>query len=193
VDRAFHGTRSVRALARSCWTTKTRICTRQNVAKAASSSPAQSKVSSIEVKLHRGSVKLPHIRLPIYDFMFQVNSDELVNLKSQMVVSSWGGTRFLPYAFTEQAVAMLSTVLRSERPAQVNIAIMRAFVLGAGRAQGRRCASVQLLQSSILARYQTLALPESAVSVNVTVPVTLVITVKGCQTVSLDRSDFSMR
>jgi hypothetical protein len=49
-------------------------------------------------------------------------------LKSQIVTSSWGGARFLPYAFTEQGVAMLSSVLRSGRAVQVNIAIMRAFV-----------------------------------------------------------------
>ena len=52
-----------------------------------------------------------------------------VNLKSQIVISSWGGLRrSSPYAFTEQGVAMLSSVLRSRRAIQVNIAIMRAFV-----------------------------------------------------------------
>ena len=52
-----------------------------------------------------------------------------VNLKSQIVISSWGGPRrSTPYAFTEQGVAMLSSVLRSRRAIQVNIAIMRAFV-----------------------------------------------------------------
>ncbi|MBU1863996.1 MAG: ORF6N domain-containing protein [Candidatus Omnitrophica bacterium] len=54
--------------------------------------------------------------------------DEFINLKCQFGISSWGGTRKLPYAFTEQGVAMLSSVLRSKRAAQVNIAIMRAFV-----------------------------------------------------------------
>jgi hypothetical protein len=49
-------------------------------------------------------------------------------LKSQIVISSWGGRRHLPYAFTEQGVAMLSSVLKSERPVKLNIAIMRAFV-----------------------------------------------------------------
>ena len=63
------------------------------------------------------------------DFMFQLGAEELEILKSQIVTSSWGGARrALPYAFTEQGVAMLSTVLRSERAVQVNIAIMRAFV-----------------------------------------------------------------
>jgi len=54
---------------------------------------------------------------------------EFDNLKSQFVISSWGGARRArPYAFTEQGVAMLSTVLNSERAVQVNIEIMRAFV-----------------------------------------------------------------
>jgi hypothetical protein len=60
--------------------------------------------------------------------MFQLNSDEFANLKSQIVISSWGGGRTAPYAFTEQGVAMLSSILRSERAIQVNIEIMRAFM-----------------------------------------------------------------
>ncbi|HOW43218.1 MAG TPA: ORF6N domain-containing protein [Candidatus Omnitrophota bacterium] len=62
------------------------------------------------------------------DFMFQMTQEEAINLKSQFAMSSWGGRRHLPYVFTEQGVAMLSSVLRSERAVQVNIAIMRAFV-----------------------------------------------------------------
>ena len=62
------------------------------------------------------------------DFMFQLNDDEAANLKSQIVISRWGGMRAAPYAFTEQGVAMLSTVLRSRRAVLVNIEIMRAFV-----------------------------------------------------------------
>ena len=63
------------------------------------------------------------------DFMFQLSDDEFANLKSQIVTSSWGGPRRAkPYAFTEQGVAMLSSVLRSKRAVQVNIEIMRAFV-----------------------------------------------------------------
>ena len=62
------------------------------------------------------------------DFVFQLNAEELANLKSQFVISSWGGRRALPYAFTEQGVAMLSSVLKSDRAVKVNIAIMRAFV-----------------------------------------------------------------
>jgi len=64
------------------------------------------------------------------DFMFQLDRQEFDNLRSQIVTSSsgWGGRRYRPYAFTEQGVAMLSSVLRSRRAVQVNIEIMRAFV-----------------------------------------------------------------
>jgi hypothetical protein len=62
------------------------------------------------------------------DFMFQLTKDELEILISQFATSRWGGIRKLPYAFTEQGVAMLSSVLNSERAIQVNIAIMRTFV-----------------------------------------------------------------
>jgi len=63
------------------------------------------------------------------DFMFQLTQDEWRILKSQSATSSWGGARrALPYAFTEQGVAMLSSVLRSKRAVQVNVEIMRAFV-----------------------------------------------------------------
>ena len=64
------------------------------------------------------------------DFMFQLTKPEFEHLKSQIAISSsrWGGRRHQPYAFTEQGVAMLSSVLNSERAVQVNIEIMRAFV-----------------------------------------------------------------
>jgi len=62
------------------------------------------------------------------DFMFQLNYQEVRNLIFQFGISSWGGTRKLPRAFTEQGVAMLSSVLKSKRAVQVNIEIMRAFV-----------------------------------------------------------------
>jgi hypothetical protein len=63
------------------------------------------------------------------DFMFQLSKAEFQNLKSQIVTSNWGGLRrAAPYAFTEQGVAMLSSVLNSRRAVQVNIEIMRAFV-----------------------------------------------------------------
>lgn len=62
------------------------------------------------------------------DFMFQLNSEEYEILMSQFVISSWGGTRKLPYAFTEQGLAMLSGLLNSDIAINVNIAIMRTFV-----------------------------------------------------------------
>jgi hypothetical protein len=63
------------------------------------------------------------------DFMFRLSEHEFENLRRQFgTSSSWGGRRYLPYAFTEQGVAMLSGVLRSPRAVQVNIEIMRAFV-----------------------------------------------------------------
>jgi hypothetical protein len=63
------------------------------------------------------------------DFMFQLTKREFSNLRSQIVISSlWGGRRSAPYAFTEHGVAMLSSVLRSNRAISVNIEIVRAFV-----------------------------------------------------------------
>lgn len=61
------------------------------------------------------------------DFMIQLPAAESKILRSQSVTSRWGGLRYLPYAFTEQGVAMLSSVLNSERAVQVNIEIMRDF------------------------------------------------------------------
>lgn len=63
------------------------------------------------------------------DFMFQLTDDEWGALRSQTVISNGrGGRRYAPYVFTEQGVAMLSSVLRSQRAVEVNIAIMRTFV-----------------------------------------------------------------
>ena len=65
------------------------------------------------------------------DFMFQLTSEEVQSLRSQFVIlklGRGGHSKYVPYAFTEQGVAMLSSVLRSKRAARVNIAIMRAFV-----------------------------------------------------------------
>lgn len=62
------------------------------------------------------------------DFMFQLTKEEWYTLRLQIETSKRGGTRYLPYAFTEQGVAMLSGILNSERAIQMNIAIMRAFV-----------------------------------------------------------------
>lgn len=61
------------------------------------------------------------------DFLIQLDREELKNLMCQIGISSWGGTRKLPMAFTEQGIAMLSGVLHSPRAIQVNIQIMRTF------------------------------------------------------------------
>jgi len=83
---------------------------------------------AVPVKVMIQAVKRHASRFPS-DFVFQLTAEEFTNLKSQIVTSSWGGLRrALPYAFTEQGVAMLSSVLNSDRAVKVNIAIMRAFV-----------------------------------------------------------------
>lgn len=73
------------------------------------------------------AVKRNATRFPA-DFAFVLSNHDLANLRSQIVTSSWGGRRSRPYAFTEQGVAMLSSVLRSPKAIAVNIEIMRAFV-----------------------------------------------------------------
>lgn len=83
----------------------------------------------VETKALIQAVKRNPERFPP-DFMFQMTAEEWSAMKSQLVTSkpSRGGRRTAPYAFTEQGVAMLSSVLRSERAVRVNIEIMRAFV-----------------------------------------------------------------
>jgi hypothetical protein len=82
----------------------------------------------VETRVLVQAVKRNAARFP-NDFMFQLSRKEFENLKSQIVISSWGGIRrSTPYAFTEQGVAMLSSVLGSKRAIQVNIQIMRTFV-----------------------------------------------------------------
>jgi len=81
----------------------------------------------VETKRLNEQVKRNLDRFPD-DFMFQLTKDEFNILKSQIATSSWGGRRTLPFVFTEQGVAMLSTVLNSKRAVQVNIEIMRTFV-----------------------------------------------------------------
>ena len=81
----------------------------------------------VETKVLNQSVKRNPDRFP-EDFMFQLTEEEFNNLRSQFVTSSWGGKRYMPYAFTEQGVSMLSSVLKSKKAVQVNISIMRVFV-----------------------------------------------------------------
>jgi len=76
----------------------------------------------LNLAVQRNSKRFPE------DFMFKLTLQEVKNLRFQIETSSWGGSRYTPYAFTEQGVAMLSSVLRSERAVQMNIMIIRAFV-----------------------------------------------------------------
>jgi len=86
------------------------------------------KLYGVETKVLNQAVKRNLERFPI-DFMFQLTKNEWENLKSQSVTSrQWGGRRTPPYAFTEQGVAMLSSVLKSEQAIKINIAIMRVFI-----------------------------------------------------------------
>ncbi|HEY1039459.1 MAG TPA: ORF6N domain-containing protein [Bacteroidia bacterium] len=80
----------------------------------------------VETRVLNQQVKRNSKRFP-EDFMFQLTHSEFQNLISHFVTSSWGGTRKLPLAFTEQGVAMLSSVLNSDRSISVNIQIMRIF------------------------------------------------------------------
>jgi len=104
-------------------------------------SPHLAELYGVEPRTLVQAVKRNSDRFPA-DFMFQLTDEEFANLRSQIVtaspagaglrsqfvISNRGGTRYAPYAFTEQGVAMLSSVLRSQRAIEVNIEIMRAFV-----------------------------------------------------------------
>jgi len=81
----------------------------------------------IPTKVLKQAVKRNIDRFP-EDFMFKITLAEHKNLRSHFVTSSWGGARYQSFAFTEQGVAMLSSVLNSKKAILVNIAIMRAFV-----------------------------------------------------------------
>ena len=81
----------------------------------------------VETKVLNQAVKRNITRFPD-EFMFQLTRDEIENLKSQFVTSSWGGTRKLPYAFTEQGVAMLASVLKTKTAVDASVKIIRAFV-----------------------------------------------------------------
>jgi len=82
----------------------------------------------VPTKVLNQSVKRNIKRFPP-DFMFQLTNEEFKILRSQIVTSTWGGMRYLPYAFTEQGVAMLSGLLNSDTAIDTNIVIMRAFVM----------------------------------------------------------------
>ena len=97
----------------------------------------------VEVKRLNESVKRNSKRFPS-DFIFQLDKEEWKILKSQFATSSWGGARTLPYAFTEQGVAMLSSVLRSDTAIEVNIRIMRTFVAVRQYVSANRCEHCQV-------------------------------------------------
>ena len=80
----------------------------------------------VETKKLKRQVRRNMDRFP-EDFMFEINKEEFENLRSQIGSSSWGGSRYLPMAFTEQGVAMLSSVLSSRMAIEVNIQIIRVF------------------------------------------------------------------
>ena len=82
----------------------------------------------VETKSLNLAVKRNTLRFPS-DFMFQLTLEEWNQLRFQIETSKRGGRRYLPYAFTEQGLAMLSGILNSEKAINVNIAIMRAFVM----------------------------------------------------------------
>ena len=81
----------------------------------------------VETKVLNQAVRRNIKRFP-EDFMFQLDNKEFANLKSQIVTSSWGGRRTPPLAFTEEGIAMLSSVLHSDIAIAANISILRAFV-----------------------------------------------------------------
>jgi phage regulator Rha-like protein len=81
----------------------------------------------VETKVLKQSVRRNIERFPD-DFMFELTKKEFIVLRSQFVTSKRGGSRYQPFAFTEQGVAMLSSVLNSKQAIEINIRIMRAFV-----------------------------------------------------------------
>ena len=80
----------------------------------------------VETKQLKRAVRRNITRFP-EDFMFELSANEFTDLRRQNGTSSWGGTRYVPLAFTEYGVLMLSSVLNSERAIQVNIQIIRVF------------------------------------------------------------------
>ena len=81
----------------------------------------------IETKVLKQSIRRNLNRFPS-DFMFELTPDEFTSLRSQIVTSSWGGTRYLPFAFTEHGVTMLASILNSDKAININIQIVRAFI-----------------------------------------------------------------
>ncbi len=97
----------------------------------------------VETKQLKRQVKRNMDRFP-KDFMFQLSEKEVQNLRSQIGTSRWGGTRFIPMTFTEQGVAMLSSVLNSKTAIEVNIRIIRVFTKLRGYALTHKDILIQL-------------------------------------------------
>ena len=81
----------------------------------------------VENKRLKASVRRNINRFP-EDFMFELTEIEFANLRTKISSSSYGGNRYMPFAFTEQGIAMLSSVLKSDKAIEINISIMRTFV-----------------------------------------------------------------
>ncbi len=86
------------------------------------------KLYEVETRVLKQAVRRNIERFPM-DFLFELNENEIQNLRSHFVTSSWGRQRHKPFAFTEQGIAMLSSVLKSKKAIHMNISIMRAFVM----------------------------------------------------------------
>ena len=82
---------------------------------------------NVENKVLKQSIRRNINRFP-NDFMFELTEIEFESLRSQIVTSNRGGVRYMPFAFTEQGIAMLSSILNSEKAIEINISIIRAFV-----------------------------------------------------------------
>lgn len=80
-----------------------------------------------ETKQLKRAVRRNITRFP-EDFMFELNTEEFIDLRNQFGTSSWGGARYLPMAFTEHGVIMLASVLNSERAVQINTQVVRIFI-----------------------------------------------------------------
>ena len=85
------------------------------------------KLYGVETKRLKEQVKRNIKRFP-EDFMFELSTREYENLRSHFATSTWGGTRYMPMAFTEHGILMISSVLKNDKAVQVNIQIMRAFM-----------------------------------------------------------------
>ncbi|MCX6734549.1 MAG: ORF6N domain-containing protein [Candidatus Peregrinibacteria bacterium] len=85
------------------------------------------KIYGVETKVMNQAIKRNRKRFP-EDFMFQLTVDEYSNLRSQIVTSSYGGRRYMPFVFTEHGAIMLASVLKSKRAIQMSIEVVRAFV-----------------------------------------------------------------